>query len=99
MERSSKSLCQVPVAVELIDLGNSGNNADMSDMVWYGFRLLERNAEKDNGMVMSSNDSQSPSNHAVASFLVSVSEGRKLSHCNLSPGSSGLAHLAGIIFA
>ena len=48
---------------------------------------------------MSSNDSQSPSNHAVASFLVSVSEGRKLSHCNLSPGSSGLAHLAGIIFA
>ena len=35
------------MAVELIDLGNIGNNTDTFDMFWYGLRLPEKNAEKD----------------------------------------------------
>ena len=44
-------------AADLIDLGNSGNRTDMSDMFCYGFRLLVKNAEKDNGIIVSYIDS------------------------------------------
>ena len=54
------------MAVELIGLGNSCNNVDMFDMFWYGFGLPEKNAEKDNGMIVSSANIQSASNHALA---------------------------------
>ena len=54
------------MAFELIDLANSGNNADVFDMFWYGFRLPEKNAEKDNGIIVSSANIQSASNHALA---------------------------------
>ena len=46
-------------------------------------------------MVVSSTDSRSASNHTVASFLVSGSEGKKLSDCNLLLGNSGFPRLAG----
>ena len=86
------------IAADLTDLGNSGNRTDMSDMFCYGFRLLVKNAEKDNGMIVSYIDSRSASNHAVASYLVSDSEGKKLSDCSLLLGNSGLRHLPCIIF-
>ena len=53
------------IAVELTDSGNNGNNADISNMFSFGFRLLEKNAEKDNGIVVSSTDCRSASIHAV----------------------------------
>ena len=48
-------------------------------------------------MVVSSANSRSVSNHAVASVPVPDSERKKLFDYNLSLGNSGLPHLAGII--
>ena len=52
---------------------------------------------KDTGMVVSSTDSWSASNHAVASFLVPDIDWKKLSNYNLLLLNSGLPHSAGTI--
>lgn len=48
----------------------------MSDVFWYEFRLPEKNAAKDNGMIVSSTDSRSGSSNALVSFSVSDLDGR-----------------------